>query len=728
MPPPARVAALSALLASGAAATSTSTSCDRLFTVLPGDSVQAALEAAGAAARACGGGATVALAPGAHHLPAPLLVTAGHSRVTLRGPPPGAPPAVLDGGVRLPPFAPQPDGTWLTALPAANFTAATTPTTLSVGGVRRQRARSPNALAGGGLAGMFGDGATYHAAGPLAACSAPAWGACPAVDRWGFVYNASEAARPPLDPRADVAGALALVFASWSAEWVPLAAFVPGNASLMFAQPVHTAVGTYGFEPRGRSPAGGRFVLENSRAFLDAPGEWFAAPLPDGRVWYVPMPGEAPEDTVAVAAALPTIVNVRGAPGAPVAGFSLTDVEIRGWGEWKPDARVGGDPSSLAAVMVDGATDATVARVVLHAGASTGVAWGGDVAGLTLDRITVFDAGGGGVGALYNNNENATDVVVSNCTVHDVGDVYVDQPAGIAVGGRRVAVLHNTVYGVAYSGIIGVQPGGPSPPPQAGAAPRAAAPPVYEIAYNNVSDYGLGVLNDFGGIYIAVYGECWLADACWLPADVHHNLVARGTAYNYGANAFYSDQALSGVALHHNVLAAVGATAVEAHCGFNNSGVNNVLYAPQQQAAGSREGAFGGCNIAGFPAALNSSYSFSRNIVHLTATPWFPNGEFAPPNGDFFSPASWSSDANVFFGAAPGAPMPLHYPNGTQGLPAWRAAWGCDATSVEADPQLADPAAGDFTVLPSSPAWALGWEAVDLSTVGPLPAETLAGV
>ena len=48
----------------------------------------------------------------------------------------------------------------------------------------------------------------------------------------------------------------------------------------------------------------------------------------------------------------------------------------------------------------------------------------------------------------------------------------------------------------------------------------------------------------------------------WLPADVHHNLVSRGSAYNYGANGFYSDQALSGVALRHNVLAAVGGTAV----------------------------------------------------------------------------------------------------------------------------------------------------------------------
>ena len=275
---------LLALLITSLSAAAAEATCRRSFYVAVGDPIQAALDAAGDAARACGsagGGVAVNLQPGVHRLPAPLRVTAAHSHVTLRGPggPRGSPSAVLDGGAQLPPFAPQPDGTWLTALPAANFTPLTTPTTLYVAGVRRQRARSPNAVAGGGLAGRFSDAATFHAAGPLAACSAPAWGSCPAVDKLGLVYNASEAADPPLNPEADVAGALALVFASWTAEWVPLAAFVTANSSLMFAQPAHTAVGTYGFAARGGSPAGGRFLLENSRDFLDAPGEWFAAPL-----------------------------------------------------------------------------------------------------------------------------------------------------------------------------------------------------------------------------------------------------------------------------------------------------------------------------------------------------------------------------------------------------------------------------------------------------------------
>ena len=39
--------------------------------------------------------------------------------------------------------------------------------------------------------------------------------------------------------------------------------------------------------------------------------------------------------------------------------------------------------------------------------------------------------------------------------------------------------------------------------------------------------------------------------------------------------------------------------------------------------------------------------------------------------------------------------------------------------SVVSDPLLRDPSGGDFTVLPGSPAWALGWRAIDTGAVGP---------
>ena len=89
----------------------------------------------------------------------------------------------------------------------------------------------------------------------------------------------------------------------------------------------------------------------------------------------------------------------------------------------------------------------------------------------------------------------------------------------------------------------------------------------------------------------------------------------------------------------------------------------------------------------------------------------------APDSPGRLASSNFSADSNVYF-AAPGA-APLRFPRNAS-LGEWRAASGNDGASVVGDPLLRDPARGDFTVLPASPAWALGWRAIDTSRVGPL--------
>ena len=50
----------------------------------------------------------------------------------------------------------------------------------------------------------------------------------------------------------------------------------------------------------------------------------------------------------------------------------------------------------------------------------------------------------------------------------------------------------------------------------------------------------------------------------------------------------------------------------------------------------------------------------------------------------------------------------------------WKAA-GQDTESVIVDPMFADPASGNFKLSPRSPAWKMGWKAIDMATVGPRP-------
>jgi hypothetical protein len=109
---------------------------------------------------------------------------------------------------------------------------------------------------------------------------------------------------------------------------------------------------------------------------------------------------------------------------------------------------------------------------------------------------------------------------------------------------------------------------------------------------------------------------------------------------------------------------------------------------------------------------------FHQNIVLNTNTPSVLDGS----GGDdyyWLGHDIWISDYNVWYGINNGKP-PLNFPNNTIDLQQWTALTGNDKNSVENDPQLADPYQNNFTVLETSPAWALGWTIIDLSTVGPL--------
>ena len=70
------------------------------------------------------------------------------------------------------------------------------------------------------------------------------------------------------------------------------------------------------------------------------------------------------------------------------------------------------------------------------------------------------------------------------------------------------------------------------------------SPAVFKIHYNHVHDYGMGILSDFGGIYISSGSNvCEFDkphDTCSNPTEVFQNLVRNGVYYNYGAEGVVS--------------------------------------------------------------------------------------------------------------------------------------------------------------------------------------------
>ena len=113
-----------------------------------------------------------------------------------------------------------------------------------------------------------------------------------------------------------------------------------------------------------------------------------------------------------------------------------------------------------------------------------------------------------------------------------------------------------------------------------------------------------------------------------------------------------------------------------------------------------------------------SSFDFRRNIVLLMARNVTAPFQTLAAAGV----ANCTFDLNVYFSTeVPGEGLAFPPTQAPQSVAQWQAG-GQDARSVVADPLFADPASANFTLLPGSPALALGFEPIDLSSVGPRPA------
>lgn len=547
----------------------------------------------------------------------------------------------------------------------------------------------------------------------LEPCDKPAFGTCPSVDKTGFFVNTSEAGWPSAANASGgdgaFKGALIAVAAGWLWDWARIAAVnASGDGRLTFSSPVRDAVGAYG--STRDSPSGGRFILEDARVLLDSPGEFFVDTA-EQTVLYVPLAGETPATVRAVMPALVQLLSVAGNASAPVDDVLLEDVALQHFGEGGNDARLGYWAYTAGIDVGPYAANFTLRNVSLSRGVADGVGVNANVRGITLDRVAITDVGGKGVGAvgdLAALERTVSGFLVANSTVSHVGYVFTGGACAVQAVGGGARVLHNDLSDSTYAGVTMQGPGGPN---------RAAAP-VLEIAFNRIYDYGQGIISDLGGVYISTASDQTPATN-WLAADVHDNWIsgARNYAGGYGANGLYTDHGTSGVLFRRNIVAGVGGRGASLHCGRGIVLANNVLYGLSLDnftSGGANNGAISSCN-----GADTSQPGFQANVSNNVIVPVHTSNAWAPQDVAWQPPScTVVGDGNVYFA---GAGRAMVFPGGS--LAQWRALTGADARSVEADPLLRDAAGGDFSLLPASPAWALGWQAIDQSRIGVLAAE-----
>lgn len=429
-------------------------------------------------------------------------------------------------------------------------------------------------------------------------------------------------------------------------------------------------------------PEPARYYLTNVFEAL-SPGQFYFD-RPSRTLHYMPRPGETPENTRVIVPRLTSLVELR---GEPKAGRFVEHVQFRGLRfehtAWEPPAgdAVDGQAASQVpgAIVLIGARNCRFEACGIRNVGGYGIELREGCQNLALEGNLIEWVGAGGIkinGGAANSPENlrtSSNEVVDNRLLH-LGRTW---HSGVGVllqhsAGNRIA--HNEIGDLYYTGIsVGWV---------WGYGPSVSRDNTIEL--NHIHDVGQKLLSDMGGVYLLGTSP---------GTVVRNNLIHDIAAHGYGGWGLYTDEGSTGITLENNVVYNTTDAGFHQHYGRENVIRNNVFaFGRDEQIARSR-------------MEPHRSFTIERNIV------LYREGELLAKN---WSDDQFAIDHNVYWNSAG---RPVVFPGGKT-LDEWQER-GFDKHSIVADPLFVDPAAGDFSLRPESPALKLGFKPIDVSEVGP---------
>ena len=536
---------------------------------------------------------------------------------------------------------------------------------LWVNGERRVPARTPNSRQPSGD--FPQEGEEFRTLGPVVEKDA---GGNDVKSATKFQYRPGDIQNWP-----DLKDAFVVVFHSWAASILRVKNLDEQNHIVEFTGPARW--------PFGYWQPDQRYFVEHIFAGLDQPGEWYLN-RETGKLYYVPLPGEDMSTAQVVAPVAGQLVLLE---GRPAEGKFVENVHFSGLAFHHTDYKIEpeGHSDAQAAVSVPAAIHFTGARncsikncEIAHTG--TYGAWfrTGSVANL-MQHCELFDLGAGGVriGETENpasENEAVSRITVDNCFMHDGGGIFREAVGAFIARSSYNTLSHNEICDFRYSGVsVGWSWGY-----DASSANHNA------IEYNRIHDCGRGQLNDMGAIY-----TLGVSPGTVLRGNLMHDIISHPRLY--GGWGIYFDEGSTGIVAEKNIVYNTSTGTFHQHYGKENVVRNNILaYSHIEQLIRSRD-------------EEHLSFTFENNIVY------FNNGRLL---GSTWKNGNYRLDKNVYWDE-------LGQESDFAGMTfdEWKAK-GYDVNSVIADPLFVDPHAADFRLKPESPAFALGFEAFDLSNSG----------
>ncbi len=517
------------------------------------------------------------------------------------------------------------------------------------------------------------------------------------------------AAPGQFDAWRNLADVEVVVLHYWIEERMPVASYDPQTR-----QVVSTRYSMFALRD-DFAPRYARYYVDNVFEALTEPGEWYLD-RSSGRLYYIPLPDERIETIEACAPATEQLLKLIGDPDH---GRYVEFLRFRGLtfehADWReldisqeadtgmPTARRYA-ASPQAASHVPGAIALVGARycaiedcVVRHVG-YYGIELGDGCQGIRIIGNDIGDLGGGGIklGGADASGPSARRTGNNHITdnhIHNGGKVYHSAIGVFAKHTFGNHVAHNHIHDFYYSGISCGWVWGY----------RESISRDNRFEKNHIHSLGRGWLSDMGGIYTLGVQP---------GTVIRGNLIHDVEKANYGGWAIYLDEGSSHIVVEDNICYNTSSQPHHTHYGRENILRNNIW-------AFGREGM-----IALSRAEEHVSYTFERNIVITDGQPIFIGGY-----ANDFSKRCVISDLNLFWDVSGEVVLSGARQSGrTSPVPSWdlaqwREATGNDLHSIIADPGFRDAAGFDFTLLPGSPALQLGFRPIDLSDVGPRPAD-----